>query len=102
MLPLVRHAELVSASNVQPRLSVVVARWTLKRVQGDGVYWVSERLLMPRGGQFGQPFRARFVQWGEQDQALPRRTLDGIGAVPEADVAHAGHQRDIDMLGIGE
>jgi hypothetical protein len=31
-----RHAELVSASIFRQQLSVCVARWTLKQVQGDG------------------------------------------------------------------
>ena len=30
-----RHAELVSASIFQQKLSVCVARWTLNQVQGD-------------------------------------------------------------------
>jgi hypothetical protein len=35
-----RHAELVSASIFQQQLSVSVARWTLKQVQGDGFWGV--------------------------------------------------------------
>jgi hypothetical protein len=34
-LPLTRHAELVSASIVQPIASVWTEKWTLKQVQGD-------------------------------------------------------------------
>jgi hypothetical protein len=32
-----RHAELVSASIVQPRLTLDAEKWTLKQVQGDGL-----------------------------------------------------------------
>jgi hypothetical protein len=35
MLPRRRHAELVSASTFQLTLTVHVAPWTLKQVQGD-------------------------------------------------------------------
>lgn len=37
MLVKFRHAELVSASTYQQSPSVIVARWTLKQVQGDAV-----------------------------------------------------------------
>jgi hypothetical protein len=33
-----RHAELVSASNGQQSTAPVVERWTLKQVQGDGIF----------------------------------------------------------------
>jgi hypothetical protein len=33
-----RHAELVSASMFPPAPSVPAARWTLKQVQGDGLF----------------------------------------------------------------
>jgi len=33
-----RHAELVSASNVQQPTASVAEHWTLKRVQGDGIF----------------------------------------------------------------
>jgi hypothetical protein len=32
-----RHAELVSASIRQPAMSVLLEKWTLKQVQGDGM-----------------------------------------------------------------
>ncbi len=35
MSPHCRHAELVSASTLQPEPPVQVAEWTLKQVQGD-------------------------------------------------------------------
>jgi hypothetical protein len=34
-----RHAELVSASIPTRGPSIVVSPWTLKQVQGDGVFW---------------------------------------------------------------
>ena len=43
-IPLVRHAELVSASIVQPSAECCEAKWTLKQVQGDGV--VFEGILL--------------------------------------------------------
>ena len=36
LLPSTRHAELVSASIVPQARTGMVARWTLKQVQGDG------------------------------------------------------------------
>ena len=36
-----RHAELVSASIVQPRAKVREAKWTLKQVQGDVVRYIA-------------------------------------------------------------
>jgi hypothetical protein len=34
-----RHAELVSASIPTRNQQVVASQWTLKQVQGDGVFW---------------------------------------------------------------
>jgi hypothetical protein len=34
-----RHAELVSASIQTRSQPVVASQWTLKQVQGDGVFW---------------------------------------------------------------